>query len=515
MSNNTISEVVKIRRRVYTELVKLELEDKLAENIEDIPRKLANDETPRHRCCEFKERAIIRDRIKLALGFNPVKHPETPLSELVNRLNEVKTDHNAVKVLERACDSCPIDKYMVTDACRNCVAHKCVNACPKDAIVIIQNRAFIDQNKCIECGRCADVCPYNAINENKRPCVRACAVDAITSDEDRRAEIDDDSCVNCGSCIIACPFGAIDYVSYIVQVIKSLKNNEKEIVALLAPSFMGQFGVRVKAEMVKKALKEIGFTEVIEVAYGADRVIEEESEEFLERMEKDKDVMTTSCCPAFTELIDQHYPEMKDYVSTTPSPMIKTADYIKKKYSKAETVFIGPCIAKKAEASEHKNVDYVLTFEELVSIMVGYGINLENMNKGQKLKDASKLGRSFPYSGGVSGAIESYLKKKDIKVDNYKFETAKGLNDCKEKLETIKKDEAEFSFLEGMGCEEGCVGGPGNLVKAVVAKKLAENFAQKADEELPAAEKNHSEKGFLEEEIKRNKEKKKMREIIG
>ncbi len=493
MSANTISEVVKIRRRVYTELVKLEIINKLEKDIEDIPRKLANDETPRHRCCEFKERAIIRDRIKLALGFNPVKNPETPLSELVKRLDEVKTDHNAVKVLERACDSCPIDKYMVTDACRNCVAHKCVNSCPKDAIVIIQNRAFIDQNKCIECGRCADVCPYNAINENKRPCVRACAVDAITSDKDRRAKIDDDKCVNCGSCIIACPFGAIDYVSYIVQTTKLLKNKNEKVAALLAPSFMGQFGVRVKADMVKKALKEIGFDEVVEVALGADRVIKEESEEFVENIDEGQKVMTTSCCPGFSELINEHYPDLKKYRSTTPSPMIKTAEYLKEKNKNMKTIFIGPCIAKKSEATQYENVDYVLTFEELVSILVAFGINLENMDEGEKMNDASSLGRSFPYSGGVSSTIKEYLNNEGENIDEDDFVAAKGLSECKKRLEEIEKEKAQFSFLEGMACEMGCVDGPGNLIKAQVAKKLAENFAKKANKKI-SKDKNLEEK---------------------
>ena len=482
MGNSNISEVVKIRRRVYTELVRLELENKLKEKIDKMPKKLINDDSPRHRCCEFKERAIITDRIKLALGFDPKDYPETPLSRLADDINDVKGDYNSVKVLEKACDSCPIDKYMVTDACRNCVAHKCVNSCPKDAIVIIQNKAFIDQDKCIECGRCANVCPYNAINENKRPCVRACSVDAITSDENRRAEIDDEQCVNCGSCIVACPFGAIDYISYISQVLKLLKNEKKEVAALLAPSFTGQFGVRVQPEMVKKALKEIGFSKVVEVAYGADQVVEEESTEFLERMEAGSEVMTTSCCPGFKTLIEEHYPELTAYVSTTVSPMIKTADYIKEN-TEMDTVFIGPCIAKKSEAAAHKNIDYVLTFEELVSIIVGFGINLEKMNKGEKMEDASKLGRIFPYSGGVSQAIETYLEDKEIDLTDFKFEAAQGLDQCKSKLEDIKNENAEFSFLEGMACEKGCVDGPGNLIKAVVAKKLVKDFANKAKKE--------------------------------
>ena len=485
MTNNTTSEVVKIRRKVYMKLVELVQKDELEEKVESIPKELANDETPRHRCCEFKERAILKDRIKLAMGFNPKDYPETRLSELTKKIDKVKTDFNSIQVLELACDRCPIDKYMVTNACRNCVAHKCVNSCPKDAIVIIQGPAYIDQNKCIECGRCAAECPYDAIHENNRPCVKACEVDAIKSDENRKADINKEKCVNCGSCITACPFGAIDYVSYVVQVLNQLKDPEVEVAALIAPSFTGQFGVRISPGTVKTALKKLGFNEVTEVAFGADLVIQEESGELIEKMEKGENYMTSSCCPGFKDLIDRHYPDLKEYVSTTSSPMVKSAQYIKETNPEINTVFIGPCVAKKSEAAKYDCIDYVLTFEELLSIMVGCGLNLEEIEDKENFKEVTELGRSFPYSGGVSKAINEYIDQNRLNNNKYQLTSGKGLEECKEKLELIKAGKAEFDFLEGMACKEGCVGGPGNLIKSVVAKKLVDNFAKEAEDRLP------------------------------
>lgn len=484
MTNNTTSEVVKIRRKVYLKLVDLVLKDSLQDKIEEIPKKTANKETPRYRCCEFKERAILKDRIKLAMGFNPRDYPETKLADLPQKTPEMAEGFNAVQVLDLACDRCPIDKYMVTNACRNCVAHKCVNTCPKDAIVIIQNRAYIDQNKCIECGLCATECPYDAIHENNRPCVRACQVDAIQSDKNRKAEITSDKCVNCGSCINACPFGAIDYISYIVQVLEQLRDPEVEVAALIAPSFTGQFGTKVSPGTVKAALKKIGFDQVIEVAMGADMVVQEESEEFIEEMKSGAEYMTSSCCPGFKDLVRRHYPHLNEHVSSTPSPMIKTAEHIKQDNPGINTVFIGPCVAKKTEAAEYNKIDYVLTFEELLIIMIGCGLNLEEMKEEESFEDASLLGRSFPYSGGVSEAISKYIKRRYDDI-NYNIVAGKGLKECQEKLDLIDSEDAEFNFLEGMACKEGCVGGPGNLIKPIVAKKLADNFAQKADTDIP------------------------------
>jgi ferredoxin hydrogenase large subunit len=265
MSNSTISEVVKLKRKLYIELLKLVKAGNLVAEISNLSEKMITKDTPRYRCCEFKERAIFDERIKAVLGFNIAENNEKSLEELAALMPRQQINRNIVEVIDTACDSCPIDKYIVTDACRNCVAHKCVNACPVNAIVIIQNKAYIDQDKCVECGKCAQACSYNAILENQRPCSRACELDAISSDSNRQAKIDRDKCVSCGSCIAACPFGAITETSDLVKVALELFSDQSKLAAMLAPSFVGQFGYQQSAAKIKYALKKLGFARVKEV----------------------------------------------------------------------------------------------------------------------------------------------------------------------------------------------------------------------------------------------------------
>ena len=471
MLDQTVSELVKLKRKLYIELVSLACQNKLAE-AEKLIYQLIREDTPRYRCCQHKERAILRERIKLALGFDI--EDNIPIARLTELVDQEPLDEDIITILNMACDSCPIDKYIVTDSCRNCAAHRCLNACPKDAIYIISNKAYIDQEKCIECSRCKDVCPFGAINENVRPCVKACATGAISSDANRQATIDKDICVNCGHCIKGCPFGAIGDKNRIIQVTNSLLNPDQNTVAMLAPSFPGQFGYNVDSATLKTALKIMGFNQVIEVAEGADKVMQAEAEEVLELKDKGANLMTSSCCPAFTELINKNYPEFTENISTLTSPMEVTAAKIKSENPEAKTVFIGPCLAKKSEAARHKTVDEVLTFEELLCMIVGWEINLEKLSPIEEFNDSiSDEARSFPASGGVTAAIRSELSESDKSWIN--FEIASGLKECSQFLKTYKPDN-KFSFLEGMGCKEGCIGGPGKVINTKIAKKMVEKF---------------------------------------
>ena len=106
------------------------------------------------------------------------------------------------------------------------MAHPCTEVCPKDAIHVINGRSVIDQEKCIRCGRCQDVCPYSAIIKQERPCAKACGINAIKSDENGCAEIDYDKCVSCGMCLVNCPFGAIADKAQIFQVIQAIKKGD-------------------------------------------------------------------------------------------------------------------------------------------------------------------------------------------------------------------------------------------------------------------------------------------------
>ncbi|MGM0414940.1 MAG: monomeric [FeFe] hydrogenase [Bacillota bacterium] len=471
MLDQTVSELVKLKRKLYIELVSLARQKKLAD-AEKLIYKLIREDTPRYRCCQYKERAILKERIKLALGFDI--EDNTPISQLAARVDQKPLDEDVINILSLACDSCPIDKYIVTDSCRNCAAHRCLNACPKDAIYIISNKAYIDQEKCIECSRCKDVCPFGAINENIRPCVKACATGAISSDARRQATIDKDICVNCGHCLKGCPFGAIGDKNRIIQVTNSLLNPDQNTVAMLAPSFPGQFGYNVNAATLKTALEIMGFNQVIEVAEGADKVMKEEAEEILELKNTEASLMTSSCCPAFTELIIKNYPEFAENISSLTSPMEVIASKIKNQNPEARTVFIGPCLAKKTEAARHNTVDEVLTFEELLCMIVGWGINLEKLNPtGEFNNSISDEARSFPASGNVAAAIKSELSETDKSQINFK--TAAGLKECSDFFKKYKSDN-KFDFLEGMGCKEGCIGGPGTVINPKIAKKMVEKY---------------------------------------
>lgn len=474
---NTVSELIKIKRRVYTFLVRLAMKDKLVERLEKIPDLLCTSDTPRYRCCEYKERAVVAERIKLALGFDPVEHENTSLTELAERVTEEVEENHVVNILNIACDRCPIDKFMVTDACRNCVAHSCVIACPKNAIVMIDNRAFIDQRKCIECGKCKEACAFGAIHENSRPCVRSCAVNAIQSDSNRQAAIDYEKCIGCGKCIIGCPFGAIADQGHIVQVVKMLTNPERKVNAILAPSFVGQFGAKVAPETIKAALREIGFDQVYEAALGADMVAMSEAHELVEKLEEGQEFMTSSCCPAFLTLLEKHYAEIVDHASTTVSPMIALARSLKKSSPEEKVVFIGPCIAKKVEAQAEPSVDAVLTFEELGSIFVGMGINLAEYEAKEEIKDASTNGRNFAYAGGLRSVMQQVLESEG-KGDLLKATNVDGVDRCLEILNQAVDGKLDSNFIEGMGCAGGCVGGPGIVMNSKVTTRLVQNFAK-------------------------------------
>ena len=471
MSNSTISEVVKLKRKLYIELLKLVKAGNLVAEISNLSEKMITKDTPRYRCCEFKERAIFDERIKAVLGFNIAENNEKSLEELAALMPRQQINRNIVEVIDTACDSCPIDKYIVTDACRNCVAHKCVNACPVNAIVIIQNKAYIGQDKCVECGKCAQACSYNAILENQRPCSRACELDAISSDSNRQAKIDRDKCVSCGSCIAACPFGAITETSDLVKVALELFSDQSKLAAMLAPSFVGQFGYQQSAAKIKYALKKLGFARVKEVAAGAEITAAAESRELEKKIEADQTLLS-SCCPAFKSMVENEFEGISNLISTTDSPMAVTAAEIKSKNSELKTVFIGPCTAKKEEAFADENVDFVLTFEEIIALFTAYNINLAEIKEEEKMNDAGILGRQFAFAGGLQKSLQ------ELVAADYESKQVDGLGRIKKELYLITAGKNNYNFLEGMACTGGCIGGPSAMINQKAAKKLVKEFAE-------------------------------------
>ena len=340
-----------IKQQVLTEVSRMALNNELESEIDGLPYRIIDRERPTYRCCVYHERAVVAERTRLAMGLDGGKggRPER-LSSLVGKATAQKRLKEPVLVvIDSACDACPIDRYNVTNACRNCMAHACKNVCPKDAIVIAQGRALIDQSRCIECGRCAGACPFNAIVEVIRPCIRACSIGAIQADQERKAHIDYRQCVSCGNCIQACPYGAIADKSALLPVIAMLKA-EKPVYAVIAPSFFGQFGNKVSPAKIREGIKQLGFADVLEAAEGAELVVREEAEEYLRRVPAEGGLCMNSCCPGFDQLVKKRYPQLAQHQFNSVSPMVRTGQLIKQRHPKSQVVFIGPCVAKKVEA---------------------------------------------------------------------------------------------------------------------------------------------------------------------
>lgn len=470
-----LTAVVQLRRMVLEHLARYTWNDQLPEHVYDILQEVRED-TPRYRCCVYKERAVLKNRINMALGqtcdLNIIEAAKLTLN------TPERKDLPVIDVLPVACDQCPIETYFVSDACRHCITHKCMDNCPKKAISLYQNRAFIDRTKCVECGRCKAVCPYGAILEIRRPCVRACALGAVSVNKDKKAVIDHEKCVECGACRSACPFGAIDERSNIVRVILEIKKGKK-VIAMVAPSAAGQFGFKVEAGQFYSALKAAGFADVVEVAVGADITSVKEAEEYLEKVPEKQQVMTSSCCPAFVNLIRKHVPEMADKVSETPSPMVSCGELVKKLHPDALTVFIGPCIAKKSEGRQHSDViDYVMTFEEIDCMLKGKDISIEQQPAEEYERDGSSLGLRFPLYAGVTAAVKATVAAKGGQVEQAHY--AAGLDNCRSDLEQVSKGTLACSYFEGMACPNGCIDGPGAVADFRISKVALTKYAAAA-----------------------------------
>jgi [FeFe] hydrogenase (group B1/B3) len=469
-----LTEVVKIRRKVLSEIAKLTFEGELDKhNIVDVLDNIVTEDGPRYRCCVHKERAIVKDRVKFILA----QPPEIGIAEATaNALDGQIAKMPVINIMPEACDQCPIDTFFITNACRNCVAHNCIASCPKKAITVVQNQAYIDKTRCVECGLCKKSCMYGAIVEITRPCERACEIGAIKADKERKAVINYDKCVQCGGCKVACPFGAITEQSFIVQLIQQLKSS-KHVYAILAPAFISQFGMKIKPSQVLSAIRKIGFYDVQEVSFGADIVTLEEAKEFAATVPEKQSFMTTSCCPAFVEMVNKHLPELKEHVSTTVSPMVAIGKVIKEADPQAVVVFVGPCLAKKVEAQQHSDIiDFVITFEEMEALFFGAGVTLAEIAETEFVSAASRDGNAFARAGGVVRAVIDAAEKIAPKLV-VKPHRAEGLQNCKAALLQMAAGKIDANFFEGMGCEGGCVGGPGILIDTRIGSKMVDKFA--------------------------------------
>lgn len=421
------------------------------------------------RCCVYKEREILRWRIRLSenLDANPYTTEKNP---------------NVVQVIDPACEECPLSTYSVTDNCRLCLGKACQNSCRFGAITMTESRAHIDPNKCKECGMCANACPYGAIAHLERPCRKPCPVNAISYDENGICQIDDKKCIRCGQCIHSCPFGAIASKIDVLDVIRDIKAG-KEVFAMCAPAIEGQFGKDITMGSIREALKEVGFTDMVEVGLGGDMTAAYEAEEWSEARKEGKK-MTTSCCPAFINMLRMHFPEQfKENMSETVSPMCAISRYLKATHPGCKTVFIGPCIAKKSESHEmgiEGNADYVLTFGEMTTMMASKNVEMKPVV--DPYQESSIWGKSFATSGGVANAVMEVMRERNEDTTGIKLRAAAGGKECTTALTLLKLGKLPEDFIEGMVCDGGCVGGPSKHKTEMELRKSRQDLLNQADD---------------------------------
>lgn len=452
------NQTINIKREILARIIKAFLDGDFEENVRLIPYDMRPKgcEVP-FRCCVYKERAIIKDRIIAGLGISIENDDEsTLLSTYAKQALERKVpDENCLTVLEAACKGCVPNRVFVTNLCQGCVARPCINSCKFDAIQITDGKSLIDGTKCKACMQCAKVCPYNAIVKVRVPCEEACPVDAIAKDENGFAKIDFEKCITCGRCVSMCPFGSVHGKSQVIDVLRQIKSGKK-VVAMVAPAIMGQFSG--SPEQLHTAIKKLGFSEVYEVAQGADITSATEAVDFKKRMERGDKFMTTSCCAGYVQLVEKHLREIKPFVSDTKTPLYYTTEIVKNEHPDCVSVFVSPCSAKRKEAVHNPQIDYVISFDELQSWFVATQTNVSKCVATEFKNFASKEGREYALSGGVANAVNALVEEKV----NLKAHHINGLS--KQSIAELKKfaqnGECECgNLVEVMACEGGCIGG--------------------------------------------------------
>lgn len=479
MSINSPKQTSHIKREILVRLIKAFLSDNFEENTRLIPYDMRpkGSEVP-FRCCIYKERAILRDRTIAGLGDSIEETDDTELLSNVAKeaLLREKPDRKPLTVLTTACQGCVPSRIYVTDLCQGCVARPCESVCKFGAIKVTDGKSKIDPEKCKNCGMCAQVCPYQAIQKIIVPCENACPVNAISKNEEGFAQIDFDKCISCGKCAMACPFGAVHEKSQLVDILKNVKNGKK-VIAMVAPALMGQFPSTPK--QLRAAILKLGFADVYEVAQGADITTKTEAEEFIERMEDGEEFMTTSCCAAYNELVDRHIPEIKPFRSNTKTPLYYTAEIVKRENPDAITVFFSPCVAKRAEAMKNENVDYVLNYKELGAWFIAKNIQVAECENSNFKTEASAEGRNYAITGGVAAAVQKLLPEEipthAVVIDGINKQVIKDLK------KYAKNGMCEAgNLIEVMACTGGCLGGNATFNAYKPAVKQLTNYVNES-----------------------------------
>ena len=288
--------------------------------------------------------------------------------------------------------------------------------------------------------------------KNCYKCLRSCPVKAIKF-KNHQAKIEIERCILCSRCVLVCPQNARKVVNYLDKVKKALNENKK-IIASIAPSFMGNFNVSYGK--IVASLKALGIKYAEETALGADMTTKL-YKSFIK--ENKQDYYITTACPSVNLLVEKYYPELVKYMLPFMSPMACHGKILKTIYGEDSfTLFIGPCTAKKAEHENYNfenSIDAVLTYEEYLNLLKEHNISMEKLESLEFDNRSLELGSYYPIAGGIISNFKDELKNKNIKsfyVD--------GVYACIDIFESIKKGYIKNSFIEASACVGSCIGGP-------------------------------------------------------
>ncbi len=326
-------------------------------------------------------------------------------------------------------------------------------------------------------------------DESSEQCAVQCLFSAIERDENGNVVVSPVDCTGCGLCIEDCRHQVLTDRKEIIPVLEHLNSRKNPVYAMIAPAFNGQFSMDVTAGKLRTAFKLAGFYGMIEVALFADILTLKEALEFDRSILTHKDFMLTSCCcPIWVTMIKKIYHELIPHMPPSVSPMVACGRVIKRIHPEAVTVFIGPCVAKKAEAREadiSDAVDYVLTFQEISDVFQRMGIDPALLPEDMR-DHSSRCGRIYARTGGVSEAVQDALNR--LKPDRgikLRAMQADGAADCKRLLSEIMEGNITANFIEGMGCRGGCVGGPKAIIDKEDGTIHANQYGDRAIYETP------------------------------
>lgn len=323
----------------------------------------------------------------------------------------------------------------------------------------------------------------------ERACQKSCIFDAIETGKEGELFINPSRCEGCAACIDACKSNHLAASKDVLPAMRAVRNASGPVYLMIAPAFSGQFRGHVTAGKLRSACKALGFTGMVEVALFADILTLKEALEFERHVREPGDFQLTSCCcPVWIAMIRKRYHELLPHVPGAVSPMVACGRFLKRIHPDAVTIFAGPCLAKKKEAKEPDiadAVDYVLTFQKMQDIFDAAEISLEELPEEEK-EHASKAGRLYARTGGVSQAVEEMVRQlsPDGKI-GVRCEQANGTKECMEMMRRIQNKETDANFFEGMGCVGGCVGGPKAIIDSEKGKRYVDEYAKNSIYQTP------------------------------